>query len=231
MKFYEYLTEFSKEKYGAGITFIDIDETLFHTFAMIKVVDKETGKLVTSLTNQEFNEYKLSQDHKYDFGEFKDAEMFQRTSTPIQPTVDRVNKMLAQIKKQDKNSMIVFLTARQDFDNKEQFLDTFRSYGIDVDDKRVYIERTGNMASGTVAERKRVTILKYLKRGIYRRVRMIDDDNANLKKFLEIEKDFPQDILDKITKTYNIDKSEEKYGTLQFYALKVLPDGKLVEYK
>jgi hypothetical protein len=44
-------------KEGIGLTVFDIDDTLFHTFVKIKVM--KDGKEVESLTNQEFNVYKL----------------------------------------------------------------------------------------------------------------------------------------------------------------------------
>ena len=58
MRLKGYLTELASE-YGKGITFIDIDETIFRTFAMIYVLDKESKEVVKKLNNQEFNTYKL----------------------------------------------------------------------------------------------------------------------------------------------------------------------------
>ena len=51
-----------------GLTIFDIDDTLFHTTAQIKVM--KDGKVVQSLTNQEFNNYKLQPGEEFDFGEF-----------------------------------------------------------------------------------------------------------------------------------------------------------------
>ena len=64
-----------------GLTVFDIDETLFQTKAKIKVM--KDGKVVKTLTNFEFNSYKLQQGETYDFGQFKDAKFFAKTSTPI----------------------------------------------------------------------------------------------------------------------------------------------------
>ena len=44
---------FLEEAAGVGLTVFDIDETLFHTRAKIKVV--KDGKTVKLLTNREFN--------------------------------------------------------------------------------------------------------------------------------------------------------------------------------
>ena len=81
MRFDNYLTEFAREHYGAGITFIDIDETVFRTFA--KILVKKGGKVVRELDNQEFNSYELKEGESYDFHQFKDAELFAKTSIPI----------------------------------------------------------------------------------------------------------------------------------------------------
>ena len=59
--------------YGSGITFIDIDETIFKTFATIKVL--KHGQVIKKLTNQEFNTYELQDAESFDFGEFRNAEM------------------------------------------------------------------------------------------------------------------------------------------------------------
>ena len=64
-----------------GLTIFDIDETLFHTNAKIKVVQE---KVVKILDNQSYNNYKLKQGESFDYGQFKSAKIFKETSTPIQ---------------------------------------------------------------------------------------------------------------------------------------------------
>ena len=50
-----------------------------------------------------------------------------------------------------------------DVDELKKFLSAFEEYGIPMKDKNlVYVARTGNMKTGTIAERKRDVILKYL---------------------------------------------------------------------
>ena len=44
---------------------IDVDETLFKTNASVKVI--EEGKVVNSLSNSEFNTYKLKLNQTFDF--------------------------------------------------------------------------------------------------------------------------------------------------------------------
>lgn len=212
------------EKYGYGISFIDIDETTFHTFAQIYVM--KDGEVVRKLNNQEFNTYKLQEGESYDFREFRDAKTFKENSTPIEKTIFRIKKMLSRIKESGSKSKIIFLTARADFNNKEEFLSTFEKYGIDMNTAHVYVERTGNMKSGSVAERKQQTILKYLRTGIYRRCRMLDDDDHNLEIFKNIANTLPEDIKQTVRQQYNLSSDEEP---IKFYALKVDKDGNLTE--
>lgn len=225
MRLEGYLTEFSREHYGDGITFIDIDETTFRTFAKIMV--KKGGKVIKELDNTEFNSYELQDGEEFDFGQFRNAKLFKETSIPIQQTVGRIQRMLSAIDGQDKGSMIVFLTARRDFDDKQEFLDTFREYGINIDSPRVYVERSGNLSTGTVDERKKKVMMKYISTGKYRRVRLIDDYMENLKVLKDFEKNMPQKVIDKVIQTYNLDMNKEKLPPISYYALHVQPDGSL----
>ena len=224
MRFKGFLNELASE-YGAGITFIDIDDTLFNTFAMIKVI--KNGKVIKKLNNQDYNTYKLEPGESFDYGEFRSAEFFNKTSIPIPQTVKRIKKMINGIKTKGSNSKIILLTARADFDDKNVFLDTFRKHGIPIDD--MYVERAGNL-KGTVAGIKKKVIMGYLKTGLYRRVRIIDDDMTNVKEFLKIEKNLPQDIVDKVKQTYRIPE-DEKFPVIQFFGLLVKKDGSLKRIK
>ena len=168
-----------------GLTIFDIDETLFRTRALINVV--HNGFVVRKLDNQEFNEYELGPGESYDFCEFRSAEIFNKTSEPI-------NKMIAKMSAIIKNanatgSKVIIITARADFDNKELFLDTFRREGIDIDS--VYVERAGNLGEGPAAENKRVIIEKYLDTGEFHRTRLYDDAMSNLTMFLSLREKYP----------------------------------------
>ena len=228
MKFTEYLIdESARVKYGAGITFIDIDETVFRTFAKVIVKDIASGKVKTELNNQEYNSYVLKTGEEFDYGQFRNAEMFRKTSIPIPQTVNRIKKMLASIHEKSLNSRIVFLTARADFDNKEEFLKTFEEHGIKMDKPQVYVERAGNLKTGSIAAAKKKIMLKYIKTGQYRRVRLLDDHLPNLRALKEIENELPKEIEDKVSKMYGLDAKEEHLPPISFYALYVQADGSL----
>jgi len=221
MRLNTFINEMASNKKN-GITFFDIDETLYRTFAKIKVLDA-SNKLVKELDNQQFNTYKLKKGEHYNFSEFMDASLFAKTSIPIKKTIDRVKKMLKAIQDKGSQSKIVFLTARSDFDDKHKFLDVFRKDGINID--KIYVERAGNIQTGTVSQRKKKIILKYLETGKYLKVRMVDDDMTNIKDFLSLQTDIPESTYDNIRKYYNDDSlgSED----MEFYGLLVDDKGTL----
>ena len=75
------------------LVIFDIDDTLLHTTAKINVV--KDGRVVRSLTNQEFNNYKLQPGEEFDFGEFRNARKFEEESIPIGPMLDKLRSDLA----------------------------------------------------------------------------------------------------------------------------------------
>jgi hypothetical protein len=170
------------EEKKLGLTIFDIDETLMRTTAKIKVV--KNGREVRSLTNQEFNSYQLKPGEEYDFGEFRNAEKFQKESEPIGPMIAKLKAILNNAG----DSKVIMLTARADFDDKETFLDTFRKLGIDMN--RVHVHRAGNLG-GSPAASKAVWIRKYLDTGKYGRVRLYDDAVSNIKMFNALAKEYP----------------------------------------
>lgn len=176
---------------GSGtLTIFDIDETLFHTKAKVTVV--KDGKAVRMLDNQEFNTYKLKDGESYDFKEFKSAEVFRRTSTPI---VKMVEKAKAIVKaKSNPHSRAIIVTARADFDDKNMFLQTFRDHGIPID--KMHVERSGNLGISSPAEAKKVVFRKYLNTQNYIKTRLYDDAMSNLKAFLELQTEYPDVVFE-----------------------------------
>ena len=177
---------FLLESQGKGLTMFDVDETMFITKAKVKVV--KDGKVIKKLDNQQFNTYKKKAGEEYDFGEFKDAKVFNRTSTPIARMINKVKAILKNATR--KGSRVIIVTARPNFDNKKLFLDTFRQQGIDID--KIYVERAGNLGGGPAADNKKVIFRKYLDKKIYKRIRLFDDAKSNLKAFLSLQKDYPE---------------------------------------
>lgn len=175
-----------KEFVGSGtLTIFDIDETLFHTKAMIKVV--KDGKVVRELDNQQFNTYKLKAGEEFDFGQFRSAKIFRETSTPITRMIAKAKAIVKA--KNNVASRAIIVTARADFDDKQMFLQTFRDHGLPID--QMHVERSGNLGISSPAEAKKVVFRKYLNTKNYTKTRLYDDAMSNLKAFLELQSEYP----------------------------------------
>ena len=223
MRLKQYINE--DEKQGLSITFVDIDETLFYTFAKIKVMKDD--KEVTSLSNAEFNDYKLKDGESFDFGEFKNAKLFFETSKPIDFMIKKISDIAHRADK--KGSKVILLTARSDFDDKETFLNAFRKVGFPID--ITYVERTGNRKGASIPILKKQVVLEYLESGLYRRARIFDDYIENCKFFLSIQNDIPQTIVNKIKKIYDLDDEMPTNKVITFQAYQVLEKGGIKEIK
>ena len=170
---------------GKGLTIFDVDDTLFHSNARVKV--EKDGKVIKVLNNREFNNYKLKKGETFDYGEFKSAKIFNQTSTPI---AKMISKAKAIIKNSIKaGSKVIVVTARGDMDDKKLFVDTFKAQGLNMD--KVYIERAGNIGLDDAARNKEVVFRKYLETGKYKRIRLFDDAVDNLYALLKLRDEFP----------------------------------------
>lgn len=166
------------------LVIFDIDDTLMHTTAKIRVI--KNGKVVRELSNQEFNSYELAPGEKFDFGEFRSAAKFRQESQPIEPMVRKLKTILAYHPK----AQVIMLTARADFDNKKMFLQTFSDLGIDM--SRVHVHRAGNLPGDAIpAEKKAVWVRRYLDSGRYDHVRLYDDSMSNLTVFKSLAQEYP----------------------------------------
>lgn len=180
----EYLIE---QELKGGLTIFDIDDTLFHTTA--KVAVKKNGKVVKELTNQEYNHYELKNGEEFDFRQFRDAKKFKEESKPIDRMFAKAKAILKNVLNKPQSKVII-VTARDDFDDRDTFLSTFKDHGLDISNVR--IERAGKIkdVSGSAAQ-KMIIIRNYLKAGNFARVRLFDDSMANLKQFLKLKEEFP----------------------------------------
>jgi len=176
-------SDFINERPKRVLTIFDIDDTLFHTTAKINVV--KDGKVVRSLTNQEFNNYELQDGEEYDFGEFRNAEKFRQESEPIGPMLDELKTILDHTQ-----GKVIMLTARADFDDKETFLQTFADHGIDM--SKIHVHRAGNLPGKEgPAEKKAVWVRRYLDTGKFNQVSLYDDSMSNLRVFKSLEQEYP----------------------------------------
>lgn len=170
-----------------ALTIFDIDDTLFHTTAQVAVL--KNSSVVRKLSNQEFNTYNLNIGETFDFSEFRCAKKFYEESQPMKPML-RIAQQKLKSAKQCKDSKVIMVTARANFDIKEKFLDTFRKHQFDIDSVRV--ERAGNITNSiSIAIKKQNIIRDYLARGTYAQVHFYDDAVSNLTAFLELRSEFP----------------------------------------
>jgi hypothetical protein len=104
----------------------------------------------------------------------------------MKPMIAKLNAIL----KNAGDSKVIMLTAREDFDNKDLFLDTFRQHGINID--LIHVHRAGNIRGDAIpADKKAVFVRQYLDTGKYGRVRMYDDSMTNLKVFNKLQQEYP----------------------------------------
>jgi hypothetical protein len=189
---------------GNGLHVFDVDDTLFHTTAKVKVM--KGGEQVASLSNSEYNTHTLPAGHNYDFSEFRSAEKFDTESKPNERMLSKMRRLHSKVK--ERGGRVIINTARADFDDKDRFLDAFRKQNVDIDNIHVY--RAGNMkGEGTVAEKKTSIIRDQLKNGDYSHVSLHDDSEQNLNHFLALQNEFPN---------------------VKFTAHHVKPDGKSKRY-
>ncbi len=168
-----------------GLTIFDIDETLFHTKARIKVIKDK--KIIKILDNKAYNKYKLKKGEEFDYGQFKSAKLFKSTSTPIARVINRARRIIYFATR--KGSKVIIVTARKDMDDKKIFKEAFAEQGIDIG--KIYVERAGNIGKKTSSENKIIIFKKYLDTQKYVRIRLFDDSLDNLKAFLSLRRSYP----------------------------------------
>jgi hypothetical protein len=178
-------SSFKLENLG-NLSVWDIDETLFQTKAQVHVMKDD--KRVKSLSNKQYNTHKLKKGESYNFSEFKDAKLFDKTSVPIQRAIDKAAKTLKAYANLP-NSKVIVLTARSDFDDPNTFLNTFERYGLNM--RNIHVHRAGNLGL-PAAEAKKIYVKQYLETGKFKSVSLFDDDAKNLEMFLSLKKEYPK---------------------------------------
>lgn len=162
----------------------DIDDTLFlspdtHVYVVAK------NKIVKKLTTSEFNKYRLRPGESFDFKEFRDSNIFFHGAQPLSSNIAKAKKAI-----ESKNSMMLVLTARANFNNKNLFLAKFKLYGLDLNTPESHVARAGNLNISSTAKAKATIIDKCLNTKKFTDVHMYDDDSRNLDAFLALESTF-----------------------------------------
>ena len=190
----------AREFDNSKLVVFDIDDTLVNTNTLINVV--RDGRVVKQLNSHDFTHYHLQPGEEFDFGRFRDAREFYTNARPIAPMIQKLKQDIAT------GNRVIMLTARADFNDRDVFLDTFRQYGIDMDQVHVY--RAGNLVTNAATEEKKKIILRHLLgKQHYDKIIMYDDSVPNLNAFLSLAQDYPWS---------------------RFYAWHVDPHGRATEY-
>jgi len=179
----QFFTEFLIEEENSLHAF-DMDETLFsHDPTKLQIhVNDAQGNRVQSLTNQEFNSYKLPTNHSYDFSDFESSSKLYQTAKPIR-------KMIAKMKAiHNKGGKTEIVTARSDFDDQPKFKEFMNKYGVDIN--KIHVRRAGNL-QGRAPENKKRVISNLIKQYGYKIVHLYDDSKENLSHFLLLKQDHP----------------------------------------
>lgn len=177
--------EYLEEGINTTAHLFDMDETLVaHDPRHLKIhVRDNQGKLVRSLTNQEFNKYKLKPGEHYDFKDFKSAKVLGKSAHPIHSMINRLNRL----KRRGFRTEIV--TARSDLDDKHAVRKHLMKYGIDID--TTHLRRAGNVEGTSTGDRKRRVISSLITRHGLKEVHLYDDDLGNHAHFAKLKHDHP----------------------------------------
>jgi hypothetical protein len=178
-------TDFLTEGRSNVLHAFDMDETLVaHDPKHLKVHIRDArGKLLKSLTNQEFNKYKLKPGEHYDFKDFRSANVLAKSAHPIQPMINRLNRL----KRRGFKTEIV--TARSDLDDKQKVRKILKKFGVDI--KTTHMRRAGNIEGTSTGDRKRKVISDLIKKHRYKEVHLYDDDIGNHTHFAKLKQDHP----------------------------------------
>lgn len=158
----------------------DIDDTLFvspktHIYVL------KNGSVVKKLTTEEFNGYRLGGGEKFDFFEFRDANLFFNTARPLSANLTKAKAAL-----ESRTSFVMVLTARSDFNDKSVFLKKFETYGLNMSSPNIHVVRSGNLGMST-SEGKKEVLKSVLNTGKFKSADMYDDDSRNLDAFLSLK--------------------------------------------
>ena len=174
------------------ITFFDIDDTLFEGEAKVLVKDSITHAILEELTPAKYNNYKNNPKEYLDFSQFTSTDKFVETSTPMTKTIQILQDFYEIAKTSD--SEVYLLTARGDFDKKEEFIEFLIKNGIEAghkDEQKVHVFRAGNIPGLDNAGKKYRIIKNLLQDSDFETVRLYDDSEDNLEAFKKLELDYP----------------------------------------
>jgi hypothetical protein len=168
-----------KGKRSGKLAIFDLDDTLIISQAKIQVLDPHTGKVIKSLTPEQFNHYTHDPKNALSFSEFEDADILRKSSF-----ITEILEKLLNFYRSGVHVSIV--TARS---NTKLIRDFFLENGIDIHpDLVIAVNDPMYKFTGNIAERKKQAIHGLIEHG-YRDLVFFDDNEDNLRLAKEIEKE------------------------------------------
>lgn len=167
---------------SATLAVFDLDMTLVITSAKINAVDSKNGKLIKSLTPEEFNNYSEDSTHVLDFTDFANPEILRKGKL--------IHKIFRQLRKFYKLGIpVAILTARSNSDMIRKF---FLQQGLDIHKELVIaVNDRQYKYTGRIEDKKQQALLELIDKG-FKFLIFYDDHEDNLKKAKEIEKIRPE---------------------------------------
>lgn len=155
-----------------ALRIFDFDDTLAQTEAAIRVM--KGGKVVRSLSSDEFKGYHLGPGESFDFSASN------RVNNPR--PIPAVLKILRAVRGEGKRSVI--LTGRSEAEPVRQWM---RSIGIDIE---VYTVGGANASHESIARDKRAWIADAIRQG-YNDIEFLDDNALNIAVAKTLKREFP----------------------------------------
>jgi FMN phosphatase YigB (HAD superfamily) len=156
---------------GNKLIIFDLDDVLIKTDAKIKIVDRKTGKIIKSLTPQEFNTFEAKpQKHVLDFGDFLNPEILRQGKF--------IHEIFSKLKSYYKRGIpVAIVTARS---SSKLVRDFFLDNGIDIHPQLVIaISDPQYGYKGSIADRKKEAIKDLIDLG-FKHLTFFDDSQENL---------------------------------------------------
>lgn len=170
------------------IHYFDLDDVIvFHDNSKIKIhVRDENNEIISTFSPGDWLKGKYFAGHgqHYDFSEFKSADIFKESASPIHDIISLMNGL------HNTGHIVEILTARSDFDNQADFAQHMLDFGIDIN--KIHVRRSGNLNMNSPPLAKKMVIEDYIKTnsGVLG-VHLYDDSEANLDAMMTLADEYP----------------------------------------
>ncbi len=181
-KFNKLYTSLLEDLHSNSYVF-DFDECLAHTFAQIAVIKND--EVIKSLSNQEFNTYKLGKGESFNFDEFNDVDILMK-SKPL-PYLKIARSVIKAAWDETTKSKIYILTARAT-PIKEGIQKWLKKHGIKTDLKYIYCIGDESIRTGKPISTIKKEVLQDIVNKTKGDTTFFDDDDKNLELAKQIKK-------------------------------------------